>query len=408
MKLFSTFDTAISALAANKGRTVLTSLGITIGIAAVISMVAAGRGAKSYIDASFGSIGPNLVVAFSGTSSSSGVRIGTSASFSRKDAEVIRKRLAPWISGCSEITQYGTIAKTPTGQMGTTFAGGVPEIFRIRRWKLKAGRFYSDDDVRGRSTVVVIGSDVAKELFPNVRPDDVIGETIRAGAGGLRFTVIGVLAPKGSTLVGPQDNLLMVPITTLLKRVMGKDKCSLIMVEARSVGLVDKVKTEMVKVLDIEHRIRAGEEPDFNVKTMREYADLAVLLANTLNGLIYAIASVSLIVGGIGVMNIMLVSVTERTREIGIRMAVGAKTKDILGQFLAESVILALIGGGVGITLGAGCAWLIAHLAEWELVVSPASVLLAVATSAAVGIFFGYYPARKASLLDPIEALRYE
>jgi putative ABC transport system permease protein len=326
--------------------------------------------------------------------------------FTRDDADAVRKQLAPMINGCSEVTQYPTVAKNGSVTHNSVFAGGVEEVFRIRRWKLAAGRFYNDHDVKSQSPVAILGATVARELFPNVRPEDIVGQRMRAG--GLQFQIIGILQAKGATPAGDQDDVIMVPITTLLRRVTGGNKCLLVLVEARSSSLVPKVKADMERILRVRHHIRPGEEADFHVKSMREYADLALIFANTLSGLIFAIASVSLVVGGIGVMNIMLVSVTERTREIGIRMAVGAKTTDILGQFLTEAVILALVGGGIGITLGAACAWAIAYIANWELLISPAAVLVAVATSAAVGIFFGYYPARKASLLDPIDALRYE
>ena len=407
MSLLTTLRTAISALSVNKGRTALTSLGITIGIAAVIAMVAAGHGAKSKIDSTFGSIGPNLVVGFSGTTSSSGLRLGIGeGAYTREDAEAIRQQLAPLINGCSEVTQFPTRAANQTGEHVTVFAGGVADVFRIRRWKLRAGRFYNDNDVKRRSNVVVIGNTVAEKLFPNMPAERIVGKRLRAG--NQQFQVIGVLDKKGATPAGDQDDVLMVPVTTLLSKVMGATKTLLILVEARSTELVSDVKSRMELILRSRHRVRPGEEADFNVRAMREYADMANVFADTLSLLIFAIASVSLVVGGIGVMNIMLVSVTERTREIGIRIAVGAKTRDVLGQFLAEAVILALIGGFIGITLGSFCAWVIAYYAQWTFLITPVSVAVAVLTSAAVGIFFGFYPARKASLLDPIDALRYE
>jgi putative ABC transport system permease protein len=255
--------------------------------------------------------------------------------------------------------------------------------------------------------VVVLGKTVADKLFPNLQPQQIVDKTIRAGEH--RFRVVGILQPKGTNLIGAdQDDVMLVPMSTLLRKVMGTDKCQLITVEARSTDLVPKVKEEVERLLNARHNVRPGKEANYRVNSIREMASLAEIFTDTLTVLIYAIASVSLIVGGIGVMNIMLVSVTERTREIGIRMAVGARTRDVLNQFLTEAVILAMIGGLVGITLGAAAAWGIAEIAHWKFTVSPASVLVAVVTSAAVGIFFGYYPARKASLLDPIEALRYE
>jgi putative ABC transport system permease protein len=407
MKLLSTFNTAVGALSVNQGRTALTSLGITIGIAAVIAMVSAGQGAQSEIDNIFGSIGPNLVVAFSGTTSSSGLRLITGPVFSQEEAEAIRTELGELITGCSEVSQHQTTVSSKSNSTVTAVAGGMPEVFKIRRWKPRAGRFYSDDDVKRQSNVAVLGKTVSDKLFPNMKPEQIIGQSIRIGRQ-QRFQVVGLLEEKGSTPAGDQDAIIMIPITTLLRKLTGSDKCSLILAEARSAELVDQVRDGMERIIRSHHRIRPGQEDDFNVRPMREYANIAGLITDTLRYLIFAVASISLVVGGIGVMNIMLVSVTERTREIGIRMAVGARTWDILGQFLTEAVILALIGGFIGIMLGAGAAWMIARYLGWTFVVEPLSVVVAVLTSAGVGIFFGYYPARKASLLDPIEALRYE
>jgi putative ABC transport system permease protein len=404
----STWDTAMHALSANKGRTALTSLGITIGIAAVIAMVSAGTGAKSKLDDALSTIGPNLVVAMSGVKTRSGLTIGgQDGVFNREDAAAIRSQLKHIINGCSEVTQARTLIGTGTGTYLTAFAGGVPEIKRIRRWELLAGRFYNEEEDKRQDKVAVLGHTVAEKLFPNTPFNQVINKTIRAGDH--RFQVIGVLSPKGTNLVGAdQDDIILIPMSTLLRKVMGTDKCQLIVTEARSAEYVDQVTERVLRILKQRHGVKNGEEENFRVNSIREMTALAETLTGTLSVLIYAIASVSLIVGGIGVMNIMLVSVTERTREIGIRLAVGARTADILNQFLTEAVILAMIGGLIGIALGAGAAYTIAQLAHWQFLVSPESVLVAVAVSAAVGVFFGYYPARKASLLDPIDALRYE
>lgn len=413
MNVWSTLNTAINALSVNKVRTSLTSLGITIGIAAVIAMVSAGQGAKSTIDDAFGSLGPNLVVAFSGQTSTTGLRLGSDAggAFTREDAAVVREKLAPYITGCSEVSQWPTEAASEAGSHRTVFAGGTPDVFSMRNWTLKEyaqgprGRFYTDAEVRSEATVAVLGSTVADKLFPRENP---VGKTIRTREGN-QFRVIGALEPKGSSFTGgDQDDTIMIPISTLLRRVSGKDRCMLIIANARSAELTNIVKDRMTQILRKQHNIRKGQDDDFYINTLKEFNNLAVLFTNTLSGLIFVIASISLLVGGIGVMNIMLVSVTERTREIGIRMAVGARTRDILGQFLAEATILALIGGMIGIALGASAAWSVAAIVGWRFEVSPASVAAAAATSAAVGVFFGFYPARKASLLDPIECLRYE
>ena len=408
MNLKTTWDTAMHALSANKGRTALTSLGITIGIAAVIAMVSAGTGAKSKLDDALSTIGPNLIVAMSGVKTRSGLTIGgQDGVFNREDAAAIRSQLKPIINGCSEVTQARTLVGTGTGTYLTAFAGGVPEVKRIRRWEMLAGRFYTDEEDKRQDKVAVLGKTVADKLFPNTPYSQLINRTIRAGDH--RFLVVGILSPKGTNLVGAdQDDIILIPMSTLLRKVMGSDKCQIIITEARSAEYVDQVTEGVLRILNQRHGVKTGEQGNFRVNSIREMTRLAEILTGTLSMLIYAIASVSLIVGGIGVMNIMLVSVTERTREIGIRLAVGARTTDILNQFLTEAVILALFGGMIGIAVGAGSAFAIAQIANWQFMVSPESVWVAVAVSAAVGVFFGYYPARKASLLDPIDALRYE
>jgi putative ABC transport system permease protein len=408
LTLSSIWNTAMHALAANKGRTALTSLGITIGIAAVIAMVSAGTGAKSKLDDALSTIGPNLVVSMSGVKTRSGLTIGgQDGVFTREDAAAIRTQLKTIINGCSEVTQARTLVGTSTGSYLTAFAGGVSEIKRIRRWELLGGRFYTEEEDKRQDKVAVLGKTVADKLFPNTPVEQMLNKTMRAGDH--RFRVIGVLSPKGTNLVGAdQDDVILIPMSTLLRKVTGQDKCQLIVTEARSAEYVDRVTEGVLRILNQRHNVKPGEQGNFRVNSIREMTALAETLTGTLSMLIYAIASVSLIVGGIGVMNIMLVSVTERTREIGIRLAVGARTTDILNQFLTEAVILALIGGMIGIAVGASAAFAISQVAKWQFMVSPESVWVAVATSAAVGVFFGYYPARKASLLDPIDALRYE
>ncbi len=404
----SILRTATGALLRNKSRTVLTSLGITIGIAAVIAMVSAGQGAQSRLDSAFGVIGPNLVIGFSGQKTKSGLNVNAGeGAFTQDDAAAIREELRSIIVGCSEVSQFPIMASSSTNNYGTALVGGVPEVFNIRRWKLRYGTPYTQENLKRQDKVCVLGSTVADKLFPNSNPVD---KPLRINWPGnsQTFRVIGVLEKKGATFGNDQDDIIMTPMSTLLRKVMGTDKCQLLLIEARSTEYVPEVERQVERILRERQRLKPNDTANFRIQSMQEYANIASLLTSTLSALIYAIASISLLVGGIGVMNIMLVSVTERTREIGIRMAVGARPTDILAQFLTEAILLALFGGAIGISLGVLCSYLIAWKLGWAFIITPGSVLVAFATSAAVGIFFGFYPARKASMLDPIESLRYE
>jgi putative ABC transport system permease protein len=278
-------------------------------------------------------------------------------------------------------------------------------LLQVRQWKVEYGRFFNEEDVKKESAVCLIGHTTRQKLFGNkLNP---VGETLRVDR--LQFRIIGVLEAKGRLPTGAdQDDQLLIPITTLQHKLVGKERIDLILVSATSADLIDRVKHECTRILRERHHLRPGASDDFDVSSVQEMAELAVTLTRVMQILIAIIASISLVVGGIGIMNIMLVSVTERTREIGIRMAVGATGADILLQFLIEAMVLALVGGILGITLGFGGALILAHLANWPLIIDPQIVLLAFAVSAGVGVFFGYYPALKASRLDPIEALRYE
>jgi putative ABC transport system permease protein len=298
------------------------------------------------------------------------------------------------------------LVSTPGHMHGTVIVGSVPDLERVRNWKMSLGRFYSEEDVKGFAPVCLLGQVVRQKLFPDT--PDPIGKEIRV-ANFARLRVIGVLGEKGRAPTGAdQDDQVFVPITTLEHLIARDAPIQVIVATAKSEELVDRAKEEIIRVMREQHHLRPGASDDFDVSTVQEMSELAVVLTRTMQLLTAVIASISLLVGGIGIMNIMLVSVTERTREIGIRMAIGATPWDVLRQFLIEAVVLALIGGIIGITLGLVAAIALAHFIDWPLVVDPKAVALAFGVSAGVGIFFGFYPARKASRLDPIEALRFE
>jgi putative ABC transport system permease protein len=404
MNFFSSILVAIDALMINKGRSVLTSLGLVIGISAVIAMVSAGGGARQKLDERLESVGKNLILIRSGGKNQQGV-VADVAPLTRADADAVRKQVGPLLLGVAESQITQKVVSSKNRNWPTAIVGSVPDLQRVRNWHLLAGRFYNDEEVRNAAPVCLIGQTARRELFPDKpRP---IGEWVRVDQ--VRLRIIGILDEKGRSPTGAdQDDQLFVPITTLQRQLVGKDRIELIVATARSDDVVEKAQEEIIKVMKRMHKIQPGAADDFEVSTVRELSELAELFAATMQALVGLIASISLVVGGIGIMNIMLTSVTERTREIGIRMAVGATPANVLSQFLIEAVILSLVGGLLGISLGIAGAVALAQLADWPLVVSPEIVILAFGVSAGVGIFFGYYPAWRASRLDPIEALRYE
>ncbi|MFH1147560.1 MAG: ABC transporter permease [Pseudomonadota bacterium] len=399
---------AIRALQANKMRSFLTMLGIIIGVAAVVVMVAIGSGASAKIAAQIESVGSNLLIVVPGTTTSGGIRMGsgTASTLTLADAEAIAKecpsvgRVAP---------TWGGVAQVVSGNQNwsTGITGTAPDMFAIRDWPVDEGRIFTEQELDAAAKVAVLGRTVVENLFGAVSP---VGSTIRIKK--VPFKIVGVLISKGQSPRGDdQDDAIYVPITTAQKRLFGSTLPGLVravLVQAKRNDLMPQAEKEVGALLERRHRIQKNEEKDFTVRNLSEVMAAAQAAYNTMSILLGAIALVSLIVGGIGIMNIMLVSVTERTREIGIRMAVGATESAILTQFLIESLVLGLAGGILGMFIGILGAELMATFSEWPMLISWQALALAFFFSAAVGIFFGFYPARKAARLNPIEALRHE
>jgi len=408
INITATLKISLRALRVNKMRSGLTMLGVIIGVGAVIAMLAVGAGARNQIEAQIASMGSNLIMIVPGATSAGGVRFGsgTQSTLSLDDAEAVRKEssavsyVAPVHNGTAQIV-YGS-QNWSTGITGTT-----ADMLFVRDWPLSAGRPFTEQDIKSAVKVCLLGKTVVEKLFGGIDP---IGEVIRIK--NLPFTVIGVLEAKGEDFVGrDQDDAVYVPITTSQKKLFGTPfpgMVRMIMVKAKGADELDKAQSQITDLLRQRHHIGQKEENDFTVRNLTQMLQAAEESTKVMTILLGAIASVSLIVGGIGIMNIMLVSVTERTREIGIRMAIGAKTWDIRLQFLIEALTLSFIGGIIGIAAGISTAEILSSLAGWTITVTPFSILLAFVFSGMVGIFFGFYPAYKASLLDPIEALRYE
>jgi putative ABC transport system permease protein len=408
--LIASVKIALRALKVNSTRSALTMLGIIIGVAAVIAMVGVGAGATARIQAQIQSIGSNLIIVLPGSISSNGVRLGSGAvaTLTEDDAKAIASEcpsveaVAPSVRGSVQVV-YGN------SNWATTVQGVTPDFMTIRDYSMLSGQFFTDQDVDAAAKVAVFGETVVRNLFGN---NDPTGQV--AIIKNVPFTVVGVLTPKGQSPSGQdQDDIILLPISTAKQKVLGANKAnakavSTLMVQAIGPAAMDQAQQEMEALLRERHRILVGQDDDFTIRNLTEVFAAQESSAQVMSILLGAIASVSLIVGGIGIMNIMLVSVTERTREIGLRQAVGAKTRDILSQFLVEAVTLSLLGGVIGIVIGLAASALISHFAQWSTQVSPLSVLMAFLFSALVGVFFGYYPARKAALLDPIDALRYE
>jgi putative ABC transport system permease protein len=405
MQWLMTLRIALRALARNKLRAFLTMLGIIIGVGAVIAMVAIGEGAKSTIRAQIASLGTNVLIVLPGSNVQGGVRggFGNVNTLLDSDGKAMTREL-PSVSFASPVLRRQDQVVAGNLNWGTLVQGVAPEFQQIREWQIAAGRYLHDGDMESAAKVAVIGQTVANQLFGN---DDPLDAVIRIR--NIPFRVVGVLAPKGQTSQGTdQDDTVMVPYTTMQKRLMRITWVQTIVVKAVNAERVQEAQEQITALLRQRHRIGPEREDDFNVRNLSDIAEAAQSTARVMAILLGSVAGISLLVGGIGIMNIMLVSVTERTREIGIRMAVGARSRDIMLQFLVEAVVMAATGGCIGILLGIGTSELLKQWAQWPTLVSPSIVAVAFLFSGAVGVFFGFYPAKKAASLDPIDALRYE
>ena len=405
MKFTATWTVALRALRRNPMRTGLTMLGIIIGVAAVIAMVAIGTGAKAQVAASIEQMGQNMVMVISRATRSGRVHMGMDSGMglTKQDYEAIRQEVAGLAGATPEVRATAQVA-AGRENVNTEVHGAGEDYPRVRAWRLARGEFFSAADVRGAAKVAVLGNTVATNLFGG---EDPVGRAVRIQSA--PYEVVGVLRAKGANMMGrDQDDLVVVPWTSAQVRLTGETTFRAISVQAESAERIPEVTGQIEELLRQRHRIREGKEDDFLIRSMQDMLEMATSTAQTMTILLGAIAGVSLLVGGIGIMNIMLVSVTERTREIGVRMAVGARGVDILLQFLVESVVLSMGGGLAGVALGWGMAKGVSLKFGWTTVVTWESMAAAFAFSAAIGIFFGFYPARKAAGLDPIEALRYE
>ncbi|HTW85552.1 MAG TPA: ABC transporter permease [Candidatus Sulfotelmatobacter sp.] len=404
MSLRTLLRIAWEALVRNRVRSALTILGVIIGVAAVVVTVSIGAGARASVQASITGLGSNLIIVIPGNVTLSGVRTGTGAASTLTPDDGLAIAKLPHVAAVSPGVGIRTQVIAGENNWSTTILGAAPTYTYIRQWSLSAGSFFTDTDVAQSAKVCVLGQTVVDNVFPGASP---IGKTVLIR--NVPFTVIGVLSVRGQSASGQdQDDTIILPYTSAMQRLTGTIFVSAIAVSADDADTIAPVETEITRLLEQRHRIVGDEQDDFNVRSLQDIANAAAATTAVMEYLLAGVAAVSLLVGGIGIMNIMLVSVTERTREIGLRIAVGARGSAILEQFLIEAVVLASVGGAIGIALGVAGAAAVATFGHWPMLVPLDAVLLAFAFSALTGVFFGYYPASKAAHLNPIEALRFE
>ena len=405
MKMLNIVRSAFRALRRNKMRSFLTMLGIIIGVGAVIAMLAIGQGAEYSVKQQISSLGTNVLIVFPGSQQTGGLRMGagTVTTLTEEDAWAIQKE-CPAVAFVSPGARSGGQVIAGNLNWGTSIEGTGADYLEIRSWAVEYGEFYSEQDIKAAAKVCILGKTVADALFPESTP---VGQNVRIR--NVPFKVLGVLSKKGQNAMGmDQDDIILAPYTTVLRRLSHSPYLRQVLVSATSPSSIGAAQTQITELLRMRHKIAPYDADDFTIRNQSDLAATATATTGILTILLASIASVSLLVGGIGIMNIMLVSVTERTREIGIRMSVGARGRDILTQFLIEALVLSLLGGIIGILLGVGGSVAISAFAKWPTIITVFSILLSFGFSIAIGIFFGFYPARKAALLNPIDALRYE
>jgi putative ABC transport system permease protein len=405
MKMLNILLSAFRALRRNKMRSFLTMLGIIIGVGAVIAMLAIGQGAEYSVEQQINALGTNVLIILPGSQQSGGLRFGagTVTTLTEDDATAIQKE-CPAVSLISPGTRSGGQVIAGNQNWATSIEGTGPDYLEIRKWSVEYGDFFTDQDVKSAAKVCILGRTVSDNLFPDSSP---VGQNIRIR--NVPFKVLGVLSKKGQNAMGQdQDDIILAPYTTVKRRLTWYPYLRQVLVSATTPANIAVAQNQISELLRMRHKIAPYDQDDFTIRNQADLATAANATTEILTILLASIASVSLLVGGIGIMNIMLVSVTERTREIGIRMSVGARGRDILTQFLIEALVLSLMGGIIGIMLGVGGSSAISRIAKWPTIITVFSIFLSFGFSIAIGIFFGFYPARKAAMLNPIDALRYE